>query len=342
MQPSEQPLHEVNPWSRPVRDLGLTIKGAPLDDVLKEFQAELSQRGITRVQPTFYLSDEWGVVPEAPLSIAIPFYLARADLTELHATRLGLVEGMDRTDILRYLRHEMGHVMAYAYRLDEEAEWCRLFGDCDQEYKDEYRARPFHPAFVRHLPGWYAQKHPQEDWAETFAVWLTPGLDWRRRYADTPVALAKLEYCDRTIAAVRDREPLVTAAEPDEEVSKIGRSVEEFYQDNAPRGETVPIDLDEALQTVFAALPAPVDPTAQPPHSAAVLLRRLEQPLATEVYRWTSYFPERTLPLVRQLADRAEELGLTYPAEREAWATVAVTAFVTTLALNRVQAEGQP
>ena len=42
----------------------------------------------------------------------------------------------------------------------------------------------------------YAQKHPDEDWAETFAVWLEGG-PWRRRYRDWQVALAKLEYVDR-------------------------------------------------------------------------------------------------------------------------------------------------
>ncbi|HEY7315367.1 MAG TPA: putative zinc-binding metallopeptidase [Gemmataceae bacterium] len=330
------PLREANPWTTPLRDLGLTIRGTPLDAVLQDFQHELKQRGLTRVEPKFYLSTEWGV-PFGTISIAIPFYLARADLTKLHADRGRFVEGADRADILRYLRHEMGHVLNYAYKLYEEAEWVRHFGDISRPYVEEYRPRPFHPDYVRHLPGWYAQKHPDEDWAETFAVWLTPNVDWRRRYAGAATALAKLEYCDRTVAVVRDREPLVVAEELDEEVGEIVASLDHFYQEHAPAGEDVPPEVEDALQTIFGNLPAAVDPSAQPRRSAAALIRRLEHTLAAEVFRWTAYFPEHIRVLLRRLAERAEALRLVYPAEREPEATVALTAFVTALALNRMQ-----
>src|SRR5579884_1080648 len=333
MCPSELPIHEANPLKTPLRDLGLIIRGTPLEKVLQDFLQELKQRGLTRVEPKFYLSTEWGV-PFGTISIAIPFYLARADLTKLHAERGGFVEGEGPADVLRYLRHEMGHVINYAYKLYEEAEWVRHFGDINQEYEEEYRPRPFHPDYVRHLPGWYAQKHPDEDWAETFAVWLTPRLDWRRRYAGAPAALAKLEYCDRTMNILRDREPLVVEEELDEDVADIGSSIDDFYQEHAPPGGDVPPEVDDALQTIFGDLPAAVDPSAQERHSAAVLIRRLEHTLATEVYRWTAYFPEHTRVLIRRLAERAESMHLVYPAEREADATVALTAFVTALALS--------
>ncbi|HZV07879.1 MAG TPA: putative zinc-binding metallopeptidase [Gemmataceae bacterium] len=333
MSPRELPVHEANPWKTPLRDLGLTIHGTPLEKLLQGFLRELQQLGLTRVEPRFYLSTEWGV-PFGTISIAIPFYLARSDLTKLHAERGGLVEGAGPADILRYLRHEMGHVFNYAYKLYEEAEWVRLFGDIDQDYIEEYRPRPFHPDFVRHLPGWYAQKHPDEDWAETFAVWMTPGLDWRRRYTRMPAALAKLEYCDRTMNLLRDREPLVREEELDEDVSAIGSSLDDFYQEHVPPGDAAPPEVDDALQTIFGELPAAVDPSAQERRSAAMLIRRLEHTLGTEVFRWTAYFPEHTRVLLRRLAERAESLGLAYPAEREADATVALTAFVTALALS--------
>ena len=121
-------------------------------------------------------------------------YLARPDLTALHVERTGLVEGFDRADILRYLRHEMGHVVNYAYRLYDQEEWVKQFGSITQPYSEEYRPEPFSRRYVRHLPGWYAQKHPDEDWSETFAVWMTPGRDWRREYSGWPVAAAKLAY----------------------------------------------------------------------------------------------------------------------------------------------------
>jgi hypothetical protein len=333
MFPRELPTHEANPWKTPLRDLGLTIRGTPLEKVLQDFQRELKRRRLTRVEPTFYLSTEWGV-PFGTVSIAIPFYLARTDLTKLHAERGGLVEGAGPADILRYLRHEMGHVLNYAYKLYEESEWIRHFGDINQAYVEEYRPQPFHPDYVRHLPGWYAQKHPDEDWAETFAVWLTPDFDWRRRYAAAAVALAKLEYCDRIIDILRGRETLVREEELDEEVGAIGSSLDDFYQEHVPPGGDVPPEVDDALQTLFGALPAAVDPSAQERRSAAVLIRRLEHTLAAEVFRWTAYFPEHTRVLLRRLAERAGILRLVYPAEREADATVALTAFVTALALS--------
>lgn len=333
MCPRELAIHEANPWKTPLRDLGLTIRSTPLEKVLQDFQRELKQRGLTRVEPKFYLSTEWGV-PFGTISIAIPFYLARADLTKLQAEYGDLVEGEGPADVLRYLRHEMGHVLNYAYKLYEEAEWIRHFGDINQEYEEVYRPRPFHPDYVRHLPGWYAQKHPDEDWAETFAVWLTPVLDWRRRYAGAPVALAKLDYCDRTVNLLRDREPLVLEEELDEDITAIGSSLDDFYQEHVPPGGDAPPEVDDALQTIFGSLPAAMDPSAQGRHCAAVLIRRLEHTLANEVYRWTAYFPEHTRVLLRHLAGRAESLRLVYPAKREADATTALTAFVTALALS--------
>src|SRR5690606_11054993 len=148
-------------------------------------------------------------------------YLARPDLTELHAEKVGHVEGLSRADILRYLRHEMGHVVNYAYHLYDQEEWVRLFGAITQPYLEDYRPSPFSRRYVRHLPGWYAQKHPDEDWAETFAVWMTPGHDWHAEYTDWPSALAKLEYCDRMMKALSQQDPPTVAVETDEDVKDL-------------------------------------------------------------------------------------------------------------------------
>jgi hypothetical protein len=316
----------------PLRDLGLKVGGTPLEAVLDAFLDELRQRGLTRLEPRFYLSTEWGV-PFGTVSIAIPFYLARADLTELHAAHGGFVEGTDAADVLRYLRHEMGHVYNYAYKLYEEPGWIQRFGDLNRPYEEEYRPEPFSPDYVRHLPGWYAQKHPDEDWAETFAVWLTPGLDWRRAYAVAPVALAKLQFCDRTMARLRDTPPLVVAEERDEDVGALSYSLEQFYRDLAPGGA----DLSDELRGVLGEVFSQAGPEPQP---AAALLRRLQRSLPAEVYRWTGHFPERTGVLLRRLAEQAERDGLTYPAHRELEVSVALTAVVTAVVMNHVLRRG--
>src|SRR5690349_17721949 len=106
-------FQEAHLASTPIRALDLRIEGTPLEPVVAEFVQELGRAGI-RLRPRFYLSTEWGV-PSGTIAIAIPFYLARPDLIRLHAERVGHLEGVGRSDLLRYLRHEMGHVINYAY-----------------------------------------------------------------------------------------------------------------------------------------------------------------------------------------------------------------------------------
>ena len=328
-------FQETNLWSTPIRDLRLTIAGTRLEPVLDQFEAELERVGIRRLRPRFYLSTEWGV-PFETVAIAIPFYLASAELTAMHAEQVGVVEGFDREDILRYLRHEMGHVVSYAYRLYDTEEWVKLFGSITQPYEDEYTPEPFSRRHVRHLPGWYAQKHPDEDWSETFAVWMTPGLDWRAEYAAWPVARAKLGYCDRIMAELADREPEVTADELDEDVGDIQYSLADFYRDGSAAGDEFPPGFDGALRAIFDDLARGHDGGGAPLVPAAELFRRLERDLMANVYRWTGHFPERTRLLVRHLADRATQLEQGYAPAREQAAEVAVTTFVAALAMNHI------
>jgi hypothetical protein len=330
----ETKVQEANLRSRPLRDLGLTIEGTPLAGVIEQFCKELKGRGITRVQPHFYLSTEWGV-PFDTISIAIPFYLARVDLTDLHSEEVGFIEGANPTDILRYLRHEMGHVINYAYQLYEQEDWVKHFGAITQPYVEEYRPLPFSRRFVLHLPGWYAQKHPDEDWAETFAVWMTPGLHWRQAYADWPEALAKLEYCDRTMAELCQRDPLVTAIDPDEDVTSATYSLEELYRSSAEQAKEL-VGVEGGLQAIFEQEGHPEHASTAPRKPAAALIRRLERELMANVYRWTGHFPERARVLLRQLARKAEELHQVYPADREVETAVALTTYVTALAMNHV------
>jgi hypothetical protein len=327
-------FRESASWSAPIRGLGLAIEGTELADVLAEFERELERAGITRLRPRYYLSTEWGV-PFENIAIAIPFYLARADLTALQREQNGYVEGVSRADILRYLRHEMGHVMNYGYRLYEDPEWVERFGSITQPYEEEYRPEPFSRRFVVHLPGWYAQKHPDEDWSETFAVWMTPGRDWRAEHASWPEALAKLEYCDRVIARVRDRWPLVTSAQLDEDVAELDVSVREWFEEHDGAAESMPPGLDGALRAIFDDAPAPGAAPA-PLAPAEALLRDLQPLLMENVYRWTGHFPEQTRALVRYLRRRATDLRLCYPRGREDTLAVTVTALVTALAMNHV------
>jgi hypothetical protein len=329
---SSQVFRESNLFGAPIRDLGLKIAGTRLEPVIDEFRAELAGAGL-KVLPRFHLSTEWGV-PFGTVVIGIPVYLAHPDLTALHGEQVGHIEGFNHADILRYLRHEMGHVVNYAYKLYDREDWVKLFGSITQPYREDYRPQPFSRRFVRHLPGWYAQKHPDEDWSETFAVWMTPGRDWRTDYAQLPTALAKLDYCARTIAELG--EPLVTATELDEDVSGIDYSLEQYYQSYSADSEAGAAGLDGDLRAIFDDLQETDDGSAHEIRPAAELIRRHERQLMAAVFRWTGHFPEKTRSLVRHLAKRAEVLKQVYPREAEDEAVVAVTTLVTSLAMNFV------
>jgi hypothetical protein len=333
---AERSFRESNLYGAPIRDLSLAIEDTRLAPVVDAFRAELARLGIAKVTPSFYLSTEWGVA-FGTVAIAIPFYLARPELTELHGEEVGHIEGFDSADILRYLRHEMGHVVNYAYKLYDDEAWVKLFGSITQPYREDYRPQPFSRRFVRHLPGWYAQKHPDEDWAETFAVWMTPGRDWRADYAQLPTVLAKLDYCDRTMRAIAAREPLVTDAGHDEDVTGIRVSLKEFYSAMPQEAGPGTAGLDGDLRAIFDDLgTAREQGTVGETRPAGALIRRLERQLMADVFRWTGHFPEKTRTLARELAARADALEQVYPADAERAAIVGVTVFVTSLAMNFV------
>src|SRR5262245_8918735 len=272
MTDSPRSFRESNLFGAPIRDLELAIDDTRLAPVIAQFRAELAAAGIAKVTPSFYLSTEWGV-PFGTVAIAIPFYLARPELTELHGEEVGHIEGFDGADILRYLRHEMGHVLNYAYKLYDEEAWVKLFGSITQPYREEYRPQPFSRRFVRHLPGWYAQKHPDEDWSETFAVWMTPGRDWRAEYGQFPTALAKLEYCQRKMEEIAAREPIVTSVERDEDVSGLYVSLEDYYKNYSSESEPGAAGLDGDLRAIFDDLgEGEQEGTEEGPRSAAALI----------------------------------------------------------------------
>src|SRR6266404_1860465 len=164
-----------------IKDLGLRLEGSMLEKYIAQLYRELAARGLSRFRPPCYLSDEWACPDREPI-IGIPFYLADPKLAALEQA-VNDIE--DEREIMMYLRHEAGHAFNYAYELYATREWHDLFGPFDRPYSDDYKPVPFSRGFVRHIAGWYAQKHPDEDFAETFAVWLTP--DETPAAADLPL-----------------------------------------------------------------------------------------------------------------------------------------------------------
>ena len=167
-------------------------------------------RGI-RLRPHAWISSEWFSPADVP-GIAIPFYLAHPRLMKLEKKMMLEVEGGTWSECMAILRHEAGHAVQHAYQLQRRRRWQQLFGPSSKHYPRYYRPNPASRRYVQHLRRWYAQSHPDEDFAETFAVWLRPRSNWRTRYAGWP-ALKKLEYVDELMGEIAGKRPPVTTRE---------------------------------------------------------------------------------------------------------------------------------
>ena len=191
-----------------LKDLKLPLRGTWLSACLRELNAEMAEKGLRRVRAHGWISSEWFSPGNTP-GIAFPFYLAHPRLMRLERKMIIDVEGGTHAECMRILRHEAGHVLQHSYALHKQPRWRRLFGRSSIRYPKYYRADPTSRNFVQHLRLWYAQSHPDEDFAETFAVWLTPRSNWRKRYEGWP-ALKKLQYVDELMAELADRKPVLS------------------------------------------------------------------------------------------------------------------------------------
>jgi len=234
-------------------DLGIELEGSWLDDRVGEVWGELEARGL-KLKPHVWLSTEW-FSPDAVPGIALPFYLAHPRLIRLERAMMLEVEGGTREECLTILRHECGHCAQHAWRLHRREAWRRHFGDTNKPYPEVYRPNPASQRYVQHLRQYYAQAHPDEDFAETFAVWLTPRFPWRRRYARWP-ALKKLEYVDDLMRELRGQIPLVRSRRLVEPLSHNRRTLREHYlEKQAHYARWRPTVQDRDLQRLFAAEP---------------------------------------------------------------------------------------
>jgi hypothetical protein len=310
---------------RRISELGLTISGSRVERLVERLYEELAAKSVA-FRPTVYLSDQWGCPDGTPL-IGVPFYLVDQRLERIEAEMSAGVE--DDLEAMRYLRHECGHAVNYAFTLYERPEWRSTFGPFSKPYRERYRADPFSREYVRHILGWYAQKHPDEDFAETFAVWLTPGLDWRREYSGWP-ALAKLEYVDRVMKEIGPLTPAAPAPSSDDlPVEAMNYTIADHYADSDDR---VPIhderQFDHDLHRIFL---SPGDaPQGEP---AKWFMHRYYREIVSRISYWTSESPSVVRSLIDHLARRASDLDLRVAA-LEAATLIELTAFGTAVVMS--------
>jgi hypothetical protein len=285
------------------RDLGLDLARSPLAPALARLEGELERRGIG-FRPHFWLSEEW-FCPDGVPGVAIPFYLAHPRLARLERRMMHEVEGGNARWLARILRHETGHALDNAYRLRRRRRWRVVFGPPSRPYPTRYTPRVTSRNYVMHLGHWYAQSHPTEDFAETFAVWLAPNSTWRADYGSWH-ALRKLRYVDELIGEIRDRPAPVRTREVIEPLSANRRTLREHYRDKLALYDRAGArQFDARLRRVFGLR------YEHPGHvPAATFIRQVRPQLHRLLVRRSHLHPYLVHHVMRMVIRRARELDL--------------------------------
>ena len=295
-----------------ISDLHLRLAGSPVEPYIQRLYRELEAKRI-RFKPKVYLTDGWGCPDRTPV-IGVPFYLADRRLTTLEEEQSGEIE--DARNIMMLLRHEAGHCVNYAYRLWRRPSWSEIFGPFSRPYRDVFRPDRMSRQYVRHISAHpygrtYAQKHPDEDFAETFAVWLTPRSAWRRRYRHWP-AIRKLLYVDRLVKQVREQNPRGAKEKYFRPIEKMHLLLAEHYGKAAERFRRAARGyVDDRLREVFP----PVRGEVLRP--AAALFRRHRERLLGRVIQWSMLTELEGQTILRKLEARAAALKLNYRPGKE-------------------------
>jgi len=283
--------------------LGLTIEGSWLEGRIATLNEELAARGLV-FHPHFWLSAEW-FTPDGVPGIAIPFYLAHPRLMKLEKSQMLEVEGGDVEWCMQILRHEAGHAIDNAYNLRRRRKRVRLFGKPSEPYPDFYLPRPYSKSFVLHLDSWYSQSHPDEDFAETFAVWLTPDSDWRRRYADWP-ALRKLEYMDELMRGVAHTRPPVRSRRQLEPLERLRTTLRRHYAKKREHyGLEYPNFWDRDLRRLFSDAEE-----HRQQKRASKFMQAVRKDVRRLVAEWTGAYQYTIDRVLEDMVDRADELNL--------------------------------
>jgi hypothetical protein len=284
-------------------DLGISIQGTVVEERIEQLYSELAERGID-FRPHCWLSDEW-FSPDGVPGIAVPFYLAHPKLMRLERKQILDVEGGTHEWCMKILRHEAGHAIDTAYRLRRRKSYRDTFGRVSAPYPVYYRPKPYSRSFVLHLDMWYAQSHPVEDFAETFAVWLRPRSRWRAQYRGWP-AVKKLEYVCQTMRSIAGRRPLVNSRAHVDPLRSLKRTLREHYEKKrAHYGLEHPNFYDRDLRRLFS---------ESPEHSknvtAAAFLRKTRTELRKSVSKWTGEYQYTIDQVLSEMIERCRELRL--------------------------------
>ncbi len=335
---TEQETPKDYPWSElsddellkwRIKDLKIKIENSLVEPLIKKFYSELELAGFKYFQPEIYLGDEW-FSPEGLSYISVPFYLAHSRLKALEKKIMLEAEGGDSNYFMKLLRHEAGHCFDHAYKISKQKTWQKLFGSHEQDYDpDCYRPKPYSKQYVQNLDNWYAQSHPDEDFAETFAIWLDPESNWKETYSSKK-AIKKLIFIDETVKELAQK-PI--KAEKGYKISSAGKlkSTLERYYANKKRNYAgdYPDFYDEDLLEIFngdKSLPIKE-------FSARKFMSKNRKEIVNAVGHWTSEKKYNVNKLTKRLIKRCHVLDLKLGKPNDK-TLMEVTAYLTTLVSN--------
>lgn len=309
-----------------ISELGLTIQGTALQHLIKKLYEELTHKNLI-FQPPYFLTNEW-FCPYGIPAIGIPFYLADKKLRQLEQKHILEVEGGTRYEFMQLIRHESGHAYYYAYQLYKKSKWRKLFGSPSEEYPDTYRPRPYSRAHVIHLKNWYAQSHPEEDFAETFAVWLNPASSWKKSYAKWK-ALEKLEYVDQLMKQIAGKTPKNLPRFSSKKHSGLNLKLKTYYERKKKEYiEDFPTFYDEDLHRLFTK-----NSEERSGLKAAAYLKLSRPKILKAVSYWTEEKRFTIDQLLKDLKARCQDLGL-YVRKDNKDLDLEIASYITSLITN--------
>ncbi len=314
-------------------DLKLDFEQTLLYRCIQKLYAELSAKKVP-FKPSYYFTcggDEWGCPDRVPV-IGIPFHLADNRLVRIER-EMGYTT-YDKRDLMILLRHEAGYAVNYAYQLYRRQEWKEIFGDFNKPYPTNFRFKfnPFSRSYVKSQgePKYYAQAHPDEDFAETFAVWLTPRSNWRNVYKKWP-SIKKLEYVERLMKSLRNQKPKVVSGPLDSPYYLKTYKLIDYYGETLDQFKDKALGIyDQDLSQIFKAglnghkksLPA------------KDLIRKKRRFLIEVISRWTGAREKVVAPVIGRFLIRCRDLKLGFLPDEETACLTSLAALGTSVVMN--------
>lgn len=285
-------------------DLDLRIESSPLEPFIAQLYNELRMKGLV-FRPACYLADEW-LCPDKEPIIGIPFWLAHPRLKSIEIEMMYEAEGGSPQSCMKLLRHECGHAINYAYKIYKRTRWRDLFGPFSEKYSDVYRYQPYSRRFVVHLDDHYAQAHPDEDFAETFAVWLTPNSHWQEKYHKWP-AVQKLNYINNLMERIGHQMPLLEPPKsPPWAAARMRSTLQAYYQRKRQTlGREFKGYYDDSLKSVFS-----IDNRKEDSIRADKMIKRYQRLIINHLALWTGHRKYDIHQLISRVVERCRVLDL--------------------------------